>query len=488
MALDEKDRRRHLLRRFGLGAGRYETRRYERSGKAPLSIDDLIEEARTDDFPIDPWEFAAQEDGRIDTGAYQLSGWWALRMLMTRRPLQERMTLFWHDHFAVDYEKVFEMPMMAGYLEVLRRHGLGRFGDLLEAVFLQGALYSYLDQHASNRIHPNENFARELLELFTVGLGNFEEKDVAELARALTGWSVHYLGIGIDMEYEKLRTLAARNGMGLMNACHVPALHDAREKTILGKTAKWEAMQALAMLAKHPKTAEHICGKLWDWFAAKPASSETMKRLQGAWNRSNGEIAAVLRAIAEAPQFWDEDEVGRKPKCPIESVVSLYRCFDVTDILLLARGAQKSPQTPIRMELRGAAGALSYLMSLQGMTLLLPPNVGGWEWGSAWINPALSIERLKLPGVVFWGGDDRPMTSLLSARILQDLKPTTSEQLVRGIADILDLDLPQEAMPALIATADRHGGVKALANRDQAAGLFTDACRLLFAVPAAQLY
>ncbi|MBX7134856.1 MAG: DUF1800 domain-containing protein [Fimbriimonadaceae bacterium] len=489
MALSDRDRIRHLLRRFGLGAGRAEMKRYEPLGvKGTLTA--LLDDDKTDEqFDISPWEFATQDDGKIDSGAYHLTGWWALRMLVTRRPCQERMTLFWHDHFAVDYEKVYEAPMMAGYLDVLRKHGRGKFKDLLWAVFEQGASYAYLDQHSSNRIHPNENYARELLELFTIGIGNYTEQDVRESARALTGWSIHYIGTGGDVPYEQLRLAAAKTGIGVNNPCYVPALHDDGEKTILGQTKRWDAKSLLEMLAEHPKTAEFICRKLWDWFAWQEPTADTMKRLVGAWKRSDGEIKAVMKAIADAPQFWEPADVARKPKSPIESVISLYRCFDLGDIIALLHGKPKTPYTPVKKELREAAGGLAYLMGLQGMILLLPPNVGGWEWGKAWINPAISIERIKLGSFVFWsGGEDRPMASLLAAKILQDDKPANPEQLVIAMADILDCELSAEMRPVLVEAATKHGGVEALKDKNRAAQLFAETSRVMFGLPSFQLY
>src|SRR5687768_14209729 len=117
----------HLLRRFGMGAGRYERQKFEKLG-TDKAFDALLNDDKQDEgFPVSPWEFAAQDDKRIDTGAYHLAGFWALRMFLTKRPLEQKLALFWHDHFAVDFEKVYELPMMYGYLEVIRTKGRGKF-------------------------------------------------------------------------------------------------------------------------------------------------------------------------------------------------------------------------------------------------------------------------------------------------------------------------------------------------------------------------
>lgn len=491
MSLTESQSIRHLLRRLGLGAGRYAMMRHGPLGSSG-TIDALLRDDQVDEgFDISPWEFATHEDGRIDTVAYRLSEWWALRMLMTRRPFQERLTLFWHNHFTTDFEKVGELPTLAAYLEVLRSKGRGKFRDLLWAVFEQGASYIYLDQHLSNKIHPNENYARELLELFTLGIGNYTEQDVREAARALTGWCVHYIGTGAETDFETLRLRAAKAGIGVTNACYVPALHDDGPKTILGKTQNWSARPLMDMLAAHPKTAERICRKLWDWFGWGEPTADTARRMLSAWKRSDGEIRSVVRAIVDAPQFWAPECVGRKPKSPVDAVVSLYRSLGLGDALRSIRGPMpKTPYTPIKKELRETAGGLSHLMNLQGMFLLRPPDVAGWEGGFAWITPSISVERIKVSQALFWGGgDSRPAATWLAAKIRQEDNPASTGELVRALADILDVDLDPPSQAILEDVAARRGGLDALASQDpnRTAYLFAETTRAMLALPGFQL-
>ena len=486
--LTESQRVCHLMRRFGLGAGRYERQRFEKLGSA-RALDALLNDDRADEgFDIDPWEFAAQADGRIDTGAYHLAGFWALRMLMTQRPLEQKLSLFWHDHFAIDFEKVYELPMMAGYLETIRTQGRGKYKDLLKALFKQGALYMYLDQHTSNRLHPNENFARELLELYTIGEGHYTEKDVTEAARALTGWSLHYLGTGLQFNYETLRSMAAKNKLGLNNTCYVPAMHDDGPKTILGSTKNWDADMLLDALAERPETAKLVCRKLWEYFAGENPSDKTIERLVGVWKKSDGHIRTILRAIADSPEFWSEACFMRRTKSPMDYTVGLYRSFGLTPILLQLRGKPKDDFQPIRKELRDVAGGLYYLMTRQGMSILRPPNVGGWEWGMAWINPATTIERLNIAGTLFWsGGKDRPISVWLAAKLRTDDKVTDGLGIVDGMADILDVPLNDARRKELAAACEKYGGVKALDKPDSAANLFARVGRAMFAIPEFQL-
>lgn len=486
--LTEKEKIRHVLRRFGIGAGRYQREPYEKLGYAgtvrALLYDDTTEES----FPVSPWEFATADDGKLDPAAYRLAGWWGLRLIMSQRPLQEKLTVFWHDHFALDYEKVGELPTMAGYMEVLRKFGRGKFKDLLKEVFHQGALYIFLDQHASNKIQPNENFARELFELFTMGVGNYTEKDIQEAARALTGWSVHYLGTGIDAKYEVLREKASRKELAMLNVCYVPAIHDDGPKTIFGQTKNFTAEEVLDLAAEHPATAKYICTKLWNWFVSMDAPASAIERLTKVWKQTDGNIRSVLKEIIDSPEFWSVATVGQLPKNPVDFTAGLYRNFVLGPELMKARGNPKDEFVPIPKPMRDGGGGLHYLMTLQGMSLLLPPNVAGWDWGEAWLTTDSLLQRVKLSGVIFWGGgEQRPFAVWMAAKLVSDDKVKTPEDIVNGVADILDVPLTADRKKVLVEACTKAGGVAALANKNQAANLFARMSQIMFGIPEFQL-
>lgn len=487
LKLTESQKVSHVLRRFGMGAGRYERQKYEKLGP-DKTLDALLNDEKQDEgFPISPWEFAAQEDKRIDTGAYHLAGYWALRMFMTQRPLEQKLALFWHDHFAVDFEKVPELPMMDGYLETIRTKGRGKFKDLLTSLFKQGSIYVYLDQHTSNRLHPNENFARELLELFTLGEGNYTEKDVLESARALTGWSVHYLGTGLQFDYEQLRSTAAKSKLGVNNVCYVPAVHDDGNKTILGITKNWDADTLLDHLAEHPQTAKYICTKLWEYFAYPDPSPKVIEKLTAVWKKTDGDIKSVLKAIGTSPEFWSEECYMRRTKSPMDYTMALYRSFAAQPFILQIRGNPASEFEPIKKPIRDMGGGLYYFMARQGMSILLPPNVAGWDWGNAWINPATSMERLNLASSIFWSGEDRGLAVLLATKLKVEDEVTTPEQIVDGMADILDVPLNEASRKTLVELCMKHGGLKALDEKNKSANLFARLARVMFAIPEFQL-
>ncbi|MBS1721641.1 MAG: DUF1800 domain-containing protein [Armatimonadetes bacterium] len=485
--MTEAEKSSHVLRKLGLGAGKFVL---EESGS--LSAEQLAAklidfDAVDEKFPVSPWSFAVQGDGKLYTDPYQIAMWWGLRLLMTRRPLQEKLTVFWHDHFAVSGEKVFEGPTMLGYNEILRRHGAGKFRDLLKAVSKHAALISYLDAGTSTKSHPNENFAREVFELFTLGIGNYDEKDVREAARAFTGWSLHFSGIGDETPYEKLAERAARQGMSMFNFCVVPAHHDDGSKSILGKSGALDGDAVLDILADHPQTAKNICAKLWEFFAYPKPEAAVLDSLVAAWKKSDGEIRAVLRAIVARPEFWGEKCVRQVPKSPLDWTVGLFRSLGVADLLLTMVGDTKDPYKAVREDLRKAGGGVFYLMSQQGMSLLFPPNVGGWEWGNAWITANNTITRVNHSFVLFLGEDaNRPIAQYVAGK-LKAGGADSAAKIVDFVASLFDVPLLAQERDVMIEACTRVGGPGSLDDKDRAAGLLAELTKLMFAVPSFQL-
>lgn len=486
--MTERERKAHLLRRFGLGAGHFELARYPAKAKETLRA--LLDDDRSKDgLDLDPWRFLRQPDGKLETGSYQLGPWWALRMVLTRTPMTEKLTLFWHDHFALDGDKVSEAATMSAYLQTLRSNGRGKFRDLLKAVMTQGAMLMFLDGHISHKTKPNENLARETFELFTMGEGSgYTEHDIKELARALTGWSMHYMGSYLDEKYEITRKRAEDARMAMSNVCYVPALHDEGGKTILGKSGKFTAGEALDLIASHPKTAEYICGKLWSMFAYPDPPKSVLTNLVGAWKKTDGEIRAVLQAIAEQPEFWSDRCVSQMPKSPADWCVAAFRAMDLYAPMMAKHKSPVPDSVPIEKELRDLGNMAYYLMTQQGLQLLYPPNVAGWNWGTGWIGSDVSAKRFKSGDGFFWsGGDPRPYAVRTAERLKADFKVSDPATLIDAFLAIFDGSVSQEQRAAMISACEKRGGVKALENKDQSAGLFASISRILFAVPEYQL-
>lgn len=486
--MTEREKIAHLLRRFGLGASVSELDALEPRGVRE-ALDDLLDYERVDEaFPVSPWAFCFEEKnpGQVYLEAPRFLGWWCLRMVMTRRPLQEKLTLFWHDHFAISAAKVEFGPMMLRYLETLRANAAGRFVDLLTAVSKEPAMLRWLDGDTSVKGAPNENFARELLELFTVGIGTYNERDVQEASRAFTGWA-WLPRIQFDKPLEPQVRAQIQNGQPLVAFAVVPELQDGGDKTVLGKTAPFDGDALLAMLAARPETARHLVGKLWGFFAGVALPPARRDALARTFLDTGGDIRAVLRAIAAAPEFWSEECVRREVKSPVDFTIPVFRQIEVRPLLQGLLPPKDDPTAPIREELRGIGGGAAGAMYQQGMLLLYPPDVAGWDWGSRWISSQSMLERIKLSEMLFGSAQDpKPTSSLVARRLLQRGKGGSPEALVDGLLEMFDAQLPPATRDTLVQSCRDHGGPGALADPKQASEMIGAVLRLLFAAPEFQ--
>ncbi len=280
----------------------------------------------------------------------RLSHWWAGCMLLSKQPLQEKMALFWHGHFATGADKVRDYRKMQVQLDLLRAHGTGNFRTLMVGVAQDPAMLVFLDAGRNVKDAPNENFGREVMELFLMGVGNYTEQDVREAARAFTGWIDDDLAFRFD----------ARK-------------HDERDKTFLGHTGPFDGVEVLDIILTQRATSVHIATKIYRFFVRDDPSPELQAQL-GAMLRDGGyEIAPFLRTIFLSRDFYSPASMGAQIKGPVELIVSTYRRL----------GLSAMPGIP---DINSASGAL-------GQVLLNPPTVAGWAQGRAWITPATLIGR-----------------------------------------------------------------------------------------------
>ena len=285
----------------------------------------------------------------------ELKNWWVAELLATPSPLGERMTLFWHGHFTSGLQKVRSANLMYRQNLLLRRHALGNFAELLHAVSKDPAMLVYLDSATSRRGQPNENFAREVMELFTLGEGRYTEADIKEAARAFTGWSVDP-----DSGEFLWRRLA----------------HDDGVKTVLGRTGNLRGEDVLDVLLAQPATAEHVTARLWREFVS-PAPANDAERRDAArvavrFRDSGYDIRAALRELFATDAFWAQQNRAALVKSPVEFVVGTLRQLDV----------EFSDPLPFTLLLRRL-----------GQDLFSPPNVKGWPGGEAWINSSTLLAR-----------------------------------------------------------------------------------------------
>ncbi|HYZ75328.1 MAG TPA: DUF1800 domain-containing protein, partial [Chthoniobacterales bacterium] len=283
---------------------------------------------------------------------YDLINWWTRRMLTTPAPFVEKMTLFWHGHFATSALKVRSPYKLWQQNETFRRYALGNFGTLTKAISRDPAMMVYLDLQTSHSQHPNENFARELMELFTLGEGNYSEHDIKESARAFTGYRID--------RFEEFRFV--RNQF------------DGGAKTFLEQSGNWNGDQIIDIILKQPAAAKFVSSKLWNFFAYEDADSQLIDKLAELF-RQNYEIRPLLETIFSSEEFYSQRARNAIVKSPVQYVVESGRTLGVN--------------------LPGGRTLFAVYRRL-GQVPFYPPNVKGWEGGKSWINTATLTFRYQL--------------------------------------------------------------------------------------------
>jgi uncharacterized protein (DUF1800 family) len=363
------DDARHLLNRTGFGATDAEIRRYVGMTREDAARR-LLAETRAQAATAAPMWTSAPGPLRYPRGgdkameadrkAFQqeqlregleLRGWWLEEMVTTPTPLTEKMTLFWHNHFVSSQQKVRLAELMYRQNVTLRANALGNFGVLLHAIARDPAMVIYLDSAQNRKGTPNENFAREVMELFTLGEGHYGEQDIKEAARAFTGWS-------LDRD---TGTFVFRR-----------FIHDYGSKTVLGKTGYFDGDEVLDILLARPETAEFVTRKLWREFVSPDPDDAEVKRIAARFRASGYDIKAALYALLTSDAFYAAENRGVLVKSPIDLVAGTLRQFDLR------------PGQPIPFAVTAAA---------MGQNLFSPPNVKGWPGGEAWINASTLLAR-----------------------------------------------------------------------------------------------
>jgi len=283
----------------------------------------------------------------------RLATWWGERMLGTTRPLEEKLTLFWHGHFATGNTKVRDARMMVRQNEMLRANANGSFRDLLLGILRDPAMLVYLDNGENVKDHPNENFGRELLELFSLGVGNYTERDIREGARAFTGWTNDVLEFKFDAEQ-----------------------HDFGEKTFLGRTGPFDGDDIIDILLEQPAAAEFIAAKLYRYFVREEIDDAVRAELAAVFRDAGYELQPLLTRIFLSRDFYSAASYATQIKSPVQLVVSTYRKLGLTEL----------PTIP----------DFNRLTAGLGQTLFNPPNVAGWAGGRTWVTPATLLERGNL--------------------------------------------------------------------------------------------
>jgi len=375
------DDARHLLNRTGFGATDAEIRGYVGMTREDAARKLLAATHGQAVTPAPGWtsargplryprggEKASAEERRVFQQeqlrkGLELRGWWLEEMLTTSSPLTERMTLFWHNHFASGQQKVRFAELMYRQNVTLRANALGNFGVLLHAIARDPAMVIYLDNAQNRKGTPNENFAREVMELFTLGEGRYSEQDIKEAARAFTGWS-------LDRE----------SGEFMFRRF----IHDYGTKTVLGRSGNLDGDDVLDILLAKPETAQFITRKLWREFISPDPDEAEVERIAARFRNSGYDIKIALYAVFTSDAFYARQNRGVLVKSPIDLVVGTLHDFDMR------------PGLPVPFAV-AAAG--------MGQNLFSPPNVKGWPGGEAWINASTLLARKQFLDRLFRADD-----------------------------------------------------------------------------------
>lgn len=467
MALQtERQKGAHLLRRFGLGASEAELDYYLKDGLHG-AIEKLLNYENIDEgFKLDVDTFRNGKNNNLNPQSIAI--WWTARMLVTQRPLQEKMTLFWHDHFATSGEKVNQGGMLYLQNEILRQNATGRFRDLLMQVSQDPAMLFWLDNQFNVKGKPNENFAREVMELFTLGIGNYTEKDIQEGARAFTGWTFQRTNRKEGDDIRPQASFLVR-----------PFLHDNGDKTYLGASGNLSGEDVINHLCDMPRTAEYLTWKLWEWFAYKDPDKALVSRLSDKFRQSNLNIKELLRAMMNSPEFYSDKAERAIYKNPVDFVIVSLRQLGVGQILSEMIGSiTDGAQNPIGQV---APAAQAYqVMKQMGMQLLFPPDVSGWEGGSAWVTTATMVERISWADKVF--GRARFGARFTAFRLFdQDPSP---KGIAQKLVSIFDAPISPAKMAKLVEAAQKATEGRLTQQNSNAAAAAV--CRLIFASPEYQ--
>ena len=281
----------------------------------------------------------------------ELRGWWLQRMVRGPRPFQEKMVLFWHGHFATSIEKVRNPYFMWRQNELFRRLATENWQHLLTEAGKDPAMLIWLDQAQSRKDHPNENFAREVMELFALGEGHYTEKDIAEAARALTGWS-------FDQNEQKY--------------IYRPRIHDEGDKTFLGRTGNFSGDDVIATIVANPQAARFITAKLWNYFAGQVPSPDLNGALADMFRANGNNFKPMLRALFHSQEFYGKDIVRNQVKSPVQWLVGSVKMLEC--------------------DLPPTIASWGMLRQL-GQDLFAPPNVKGWDGGVTWITTNTLLTR-----------------------------------------------------------------------------------------------
>jgi uncharacterized protein (DUF1800 family) len=435
----------HLMRRAGFGANREQIEAYSDAGYQD-TVDFLLnpsKEERMDDHLIR--RFHPELSGMMGPNAPGQN--WLYRMATTSAPLQEKITLFWHSIFATGYAKVIHGKALSDQTRMFRKFGMGNFEDLLIQLSKDPAMIIWLDNQDNHKSAINENFGRELLELFTMGVGNYTELDIKECARAFTGWTI------ANREYMEMRSQRDSDWPYGRIAWHFeyhPEDHDDGEKDFLGQRGPFSGEDIIRIICQQEATARFISRHLYSFFVADeppvpewrhtpPANPEAIDHLSQVYFDSNYDISAMLRALFNSNYFRSQDSRYSKVKSPVELVAGVLRLtgeFDRPRRAIIDRYFQAS---------------------YMGQFLNNPPSVEGWHQGTDWLDTGTLVERVNFASQQIGDSTKPGIRSMIDriASIPDDL--TSPEKFINACLEEMGvITIQDDTMKVLIEFASQE--------------------------------
>ncbi len=396
----------HLYRRAGFGASLADLRDAVKQG-LPATLDRLFS---TDTAAEERYQFLTTYGKRVadQNNPSQLRGWWLYCMLNTLQPAREKLSLFWHNHFATSIAKVQRTTMMYAQNRALRLHALGKFQPMLLGMSKDPAMLVWLDSNSNIKGKPNENYAREVMELFSLGVAtpasrHYTETDIREAARAFTGWHTN----GDDFDFNK-------------------NFHDYGEKTVLGQAGNWDGDDVIRICLEQPVCARFLVRKLYAFLVseAEPPPPALVEPLAAQLRKSDYDLGQLVRTMVSSRHFFSGHAYRQRIKNPTEYVLGAVKAVGQGFV---------SPQSLVSK------------MEAMGQVLFAPPNVKGWEGGPSWLNTATVLARHNFAQTLSSGTgqlnladpDARVAVAVDPSAILRREKITEPKEVVAYLADLL---------------------------------------------------
>lgn len=441
----------HLYRRAGFGATWAELDAALQAG--PQKTIDLLMAGRAADASFEEMMARTREGLVTGNNGNGASAWWLYRILYGTHPLLEKMTLFWHNHFATSNAKVQNAGFMLKQYDLLKCYALGSFNSMLREMSSDPAMMIWLDTALSKKGKPNENYARELMELFCLGIGNYTEQDIREAARAFTGWSIK---TGVD---------------GRREASFASDQHDDGEKHVLGQRGQWKSDDIVRICLEQKSAPRFVVGKLYQFFISEsePPAQELIAPLAEQFRRSDFDTGAIVSTMLRSNLFFSPTAYRCRIKAPVDYAVGIVRALE------------------------GRLGTTALAQALEGMGqhLLYPPSVKGWDGGPAWLNGQTLLFRQNLALALTSTEDARfGRRTDPAALARKHAKTADGDALAFFIKLFLQDDLPAESRARLqdyVSTAQSAPVPVFWTQADAADHRIRTLCHLVLALPEFQL-